>query len=314
MSHVTAIIAEDEPLLAQSLQDDLQALWPELQVLGTARHGLQALAMIQQLRPDIAFLDIRMPAANGLEVATALAEDWDATSPPPLLVFVTAFDEFALDAFERAAIDYLLKPVQRPRLSMCLERVRRRLDERRQALAAQGDDPHAHPAASSLPVPGLGAPGPEATTGAGSASDAALRVLIDQLQQVMGSGAVSPALTGASTPPSAPGLAPLRRIQASVGDTVHIVPITDVCYLQATDKYVNVVTATAELLIREPLKDLIPRLDPQSFVQIHRSTVVNLAFVTAAVRDERGRTLVTLRGRSESLLVSRLHAHVFRPM
>jgi DNA-binding LytR/AlgR family response regulator len=95
---------------------------------------------------------------------------------------------------------------------------------------------------------------------------------------------------------------------------VRLIKLEDVIYLQATDKYVNVVTAEAEALIREPLRDLVPRLDPQQFSQIHRSTVVNLDYVHSGSRDQAGKFWLTLHGRKERLLVSRLHVHLFRAM
>ena len=99
-----------------------------------------------------------------------------------------------------------------------------------------------------------------------------------------------------------------------MGDTVKLIRLADVVYLQATDKYVNVVTADSEVLIREPLRDLLPRLDAQQFVQVHRSTVVNLDFVRSASRDEAGKLWLTLEGRTERVGVSRLYAHLFRAM
>jgi DNA-binding LytR/AlgR family response regulator len=262
-----ALIAEDEPLLADALRAELAQLWPELEVVTMARNGNDALAALQSERPDIAFLDIRMPGLTGLEVAQAVAEDWPADAVPPLIVFVTAFDEFAVAAFEQAAVDYVLKPVQRDRLRRAIERLKTRLAER---------------------------PG-----------DAMLESLALQLRSVLGTsaGATSGALAS-----------PLRTIRAGVGETVRMIPVDTVVYLQATDKYVNVVTATGEALIRESLRDLLPRLDPELFAQIHRSTVVNLDFVTAAVRDDQGRMMLQLRGRPEKLAVSRLYSHLFKAM
>ena len=107
---------------------------------------------------------------------------------------------------------------------------------------------------------------------------------------------------------------PLRAIRAGTGDTVRLIRLADVIYLQAADKYVTVVTAQSEQLIREPLRELIPRLDARQFTQVHRSTVVNLDFVEAARRDEGGKLWLSLRGRSERVLVSRIYTHLFRAM
>ncbi|HEY1092110.1 MAG TPA: LytTR family DNA-binding domain-containing protein [Burkholderiaceae bacterium] len=123
----TALIAEDEALLAQNLRQELAALWPELQVLGIAPHGQAAVEQALALKPDICFLDIRMPGLSGLEAAAAMAEDWPADAPFPLLVFVTAYDQYALQAFEHAAVDYVLKPVQAERLAQTVSRLQERL-------------------------------------------------------------------------------------------------------------------------------------------------------------------------------------------
>ena len=119
---VTALIADDEPLLAQALQAELAAVWPALHVRAVAANGRQALEQLVASPVDIAFLDIRMPGLTGLEVGQRIAATWAdsaparALVPAPLIVFVTAYGEFALEAFESAAVDYLIKPVTRARL------------------------------------------------------------------------------------------------------------------------------------------------------------------------------------------------------
>ena len=124
-----ALIAEDEPLLAAGLVAELAGQWPELQIVATVGDGATALERTLALAPELCFLDIRMPEMSGLEVAAALAEDWPADKPFPLLVFVTAYDQHALAAFERQAVDYLVKPVQPERLAACVARCRRVLAE-----------------------------------------------------------------------------------------------------------------------------------------------------------------------------------------
>ncbi len=259
-----ALIAEDEPLLATGLKAALAAVWPELEVVAIAPNGLEALRLIEAERPDVAFLDIRMPGLTGLEVATELADRLDEGSPVPALVFVTAYDEFAVKAFELAAVDYLLKPVSAERLGRTVERLK-------ESLAAKG--------------------------GTANADD--LAMLVRRLQGVV----------GAQTPA---GGEPLRIIRAAVGNTVRMVPVEEVCYFQAADKYTSVVTRDAELLIRTPLKELLAQLSPERFRQIHRGTIVNLAEVAAATRDESGRLSVRLKHRRESLPVSRVFAELFR--
>jgi DNA-binding LytR/AlgR family response regulator len=116
----TAIIADDEPRLAVFLSERLAALWPELVIAGIATNGPQALAMLAAEEPDIAFLDIRMPGLTGLDVARGAAEQVQ-------VVFVTAYDQYAIDAFEHAAVDYLLKPVGDERLAGTIVRLKARL-------------------------------------------------------------------------------------------------------------------------------------------------------------------------------------------
>jgi len=311
----TALIAEDEPLLANALCAELHRQWPSLEIVAMARNGLEAADSAARLRPDIAFLDIRMPGASGLEVAQSIVEDWDDGEPPPLLVFVTAYDEFAVRAFEQAAVDYLLKPVHPPRLAQCLQRVRDRLAARRNAARVPTSAETRMSAEVQVPA--------SAEEGAPTSAETPLDALVAQLRQVLGHPAIDALAQGgggsatgtpaAASPHDAPGQR-LRTIMASVGDTVHMIPVETIVYLQASDKYVNVVTAEAEFLIREPLKELLPRLDPTRFAQVHRGTVVNLDEVVAAVRDERGRMLLKLRSRPTPLTVSRLYMHRFRPM
>ena len=123
-----ALIAEDEPLLAQSLKSALSAAWPELEVVALAPNGVEALAQAERLRPDVAFLDIRMPGLDGIEVASELADRLG--EQVPAIVFVTAHDEYALKAFDHAAVDYVLKPVNPARLARAVARLRERLATR----------------------------------------------------------------------------------------------------------------------------------------------------------------------------------------
>lgn len=118
----TALIADDEEHLRTYLRGKLARLWPELQIVAEAANGLEAAELIARLAPSVAFLDIRMPGLSGLEVAQGIETD-------TRLVFVTAYDEFALDAFERAAVDYLVKPVTDERLGRTIERLRKAFQE-----------------------------------------------------------------------------------------------------------------------------------------------------------------------------------------
>ena len=129
----TAVIADDEPHLANYLRDELAKLWPELHILRISRNGVEAAAAIAELQPDLAFLDIKMPGLSGLEVAQGIEGSTG-------VVFVTAYDEFAVQAFDHEAIDYVLKPVKAERLARAIERVRRSLA---QATAGEANEPDA---------------------------------------------------------------------------------------------------------------------------------------------------------------------------
>ena len=272
MSPPVALIAEDEPLLAANLQKELARAWPDLRIGATTADGLSAAREALALKPDVCFLDIRMPGCTGLEAAQAMAEDWPGDAPFPLLVFVTAYDHYALQAFEAQAVDYLVKPLKSDRLAACVARLRQRLAER-------------------APQPAL--------------QDS----VVEQLRALL---AAQPA---AGTGPGADRTASrLEVIQASVGNTVHMVPIDDVLYFEAADKYVRVVTAEREHLIRIALRDLLPQLDPNQFWQVHRGLVVRARAITTAQRDESGKVFLTLRGRPERLTASRLYAHLFKGM
>jgi DNA-binding LytR/AlgR family response regulator len=270
----TALIAEDEPLLAAALQAELARHWPELEVLASVGDGHSAVAQALALRPDVLFFDIRMPSLSGLDAAAALADAWDTTTPGakrfPALVFVTAYDQYAVQAFETQAVDYLLKPVQAERLQKTIHKVQKSLVRN-------------HSNATDF----------EAT--------------LSQLRGLLAAPAYSP------TPPKPPA-SRLQHIQASVGNAIHLVPLADVVYLEAADKYVRVLTTSREYLIRTALKELLPQLDPAQFWQIHRGTVVNSGCVALAARDEQGRLSVSLRGRPERLAVSRLFMHQFKAM
>lgn len=264
MTGFRALIAEDEPVLAQALAQNLRRLWPELVIEAIVENGVQALEKALALRPDLLFLDIRMPGMSGLQAAEALAEDWPDHQPFPLVVFVTAYEDYALQAFEQAAADYVQKPVSQARLAKTVARLQARL-------------------------------------AAPAADDTALEQVLRQLR------ALAP-------PPAAAPAGRLQLIRAAVGNQIRLIPVADVIYFEAADKYVNVVTADGQSLIRLSLRELLDQLDPAQFWQIHRGTVVNIGHVTAAVRDEAGRLRLSLRGRAETLAVSRVFAHLFRQM
>jgi DNA-binding LytR/AlgR family response regulator len=258
---VRALIAEDEPVLAATLAKTLKQLWPELEIVATAPNGVAAVEQALALRPDILFLDIKMPGQTGIEAAEELAECWEGPAPFPQIVFVTAFDDYAIKAFEHAAADYVLKPVNEARLATTVERLRDRLST--------------------------------------WAPDAGLTRLVEQLRGLL---------------PATPEPGRLTMIRAAVGNVVRMIPVSDVVFFQAVDKYVNVATRDSEGLIRLSLKELIPQLDATQFCQISRGTVVNMSCVASASRDTMGKMMLTLRNRSEKPRVSPLFAHLFRQM
>ena len=271
----TALIAEDEPLLAQALRAELAAAWPALQVLATVGDGHSAVQAALRLKPQVLFLDIRMPGQDGLAAAAELADQWPADEAPmPQLVFVTAYDEYAVRAFEAQAADYVLKPVQP-------ERLRRTVARLQQALAG---------------------------------AEAAVLPAADAMEQQL---AQWRRLLAAAGGPPTPAAASLQFIAAgdSGGANVRMVPIDEVLYFEAADKYVRVLTATQEHLIRTPLKQLLPQLDAQRFWQVHRAVVVRAEAIEQVQRDEAGKLHLRLRGRpAERLAVSRLYAHLFKAM
>jgi DNA-binding LytR/AlgR family response regulator len=267
----TALIAEDEPLLAQALQVELARAWPQLQVVATVGDGTSAVAQALALQPDVLFFDIRMPGQSGLEAAVELADEWPQGRPFPALVFITAYDQYAVQAFETQAVDYVLKPVQAARLGRTVAKVQ-------DVLARRG------------------------------APDAGLEATLAQLRNLLGSvGAPAPGAANHSQEP-------LKTIPVSVGNSIRMVPAADVVYFEAADKYVRVLTAGHEYLIRTPLKELVPQLDPRQFWQVHRGTVVRADAVESVTRDEAGKLHLALRGRPEKLAVSRLYSHLFRAL
>ena len=269
-----ALIAEDEPLLAANLQKELARAWPELVIGATVADGASAVQQALALKPEVCFLDIRMPGCSGLEAAQALAEDWPEDAPFPLLVFVTAYDQYAVQAFDAQAVDYLVKPLDSSRLTACVTRLRKRLADR---------------------------------------TPQALQDSVDQLRALLGAHPAAPDAS-ASSGTGAPATPRLEVIQASVGSMVHMVPIDEVLYFEAADKYVRVITAEREHLIRISLRELLPQLDAQQFWQVHRGLVVRARAIASALRDDSGKVFLTLRGRPERLTASRLYAHLFKGM
>ena len=270
MSMVRALIADDERLMREQLRARLAEVWPDLEIVAEARNGLEAVQLTEAQHPDLVFLDIRMPGITGVEAARQIAqlpthEDAADGWPGCEVVFITAYDQYAIEAFEQGVVDYVLKPAERERLAVTVERIRKRLSQRRQ------DD---------------------------GAAPAGMQQLLQKLSNQLN-----------------PGAAPhLRWIQATVGQSIQMIPVEDVLFFISDEKYTRVQTATVEALIRKPIKELIDELDANLFWQIHRSTLVNTRVIAGVTRDLRGRQLVSVKGHPEKLEVSRSFTGLFKGM
>jgi DNA-binding LytR/AlgR family response regulator len=252
MNDITAIIADDEAPLRQFLSKILSEVWPELIILGEAQNGREAMDLIEHRHPDIAFLDIRMPGLTGMEVADRISSDCR-------VVFVTAYEAYAVEAFEKEAADYLLKPVSRERLERTVMRLKEGLE--------------------------TGEPFPVE----------ALRRIMAQIGSEEGSRS-------------------LRYLRVQHGDSVRLIPVDEVVYFKAQDKYTQVMTGEGESLIRKTIKELAGELAPEQFWQIHRGTIVNVRHIDRVSRSLTGKGVVRLKGRRETLTVSSRYLHLFRQM
>lgn len=275
--HPRAVIADDERLMRDQLRARLAQVWPALEIVAEAKNGLEAIQAVKDHQPDVIFLDIRMPGLTGVEAAKEIAQlDLSDESLLPEMVFITAYDQYALDAFEQGAVDYVLKPAEPERLRVTAERLQKRLMQR-----AAEDSPEMAPSAS--------------TESAGAPS-------VQQLLHVL-----SAQLKGQPTQY-------LSWLQASVGQSIQMVSVDDVLFCVSDDKYTRVQTLKQAFLIRKPIKELVEELDPKVFWQIHRSTLVNVKAIAGVQRDERGRQEVLIKGRTDRLVVSRSASQLFRGM
>ena len=283
-----AVLADDERLMRDQLRARLAEVWPELQIVAEAKNGLEAVQLVQQHRPDIVFLDIRMPGLTGVEAARQIAQlpapqateggtegdaGMDAEADRdlvPEIVFITAYDQYAVEAFEQGVADYVLKPAERDRLQLTVERIQKRLAARN---SVDG----------SVEAPA----GPH------------LQQLLHQLSARLN-----------------PGGAPqyLQWIQATVGQAIQMIPVDEVLFFISDEKYTRVQTSQVEALIRKPIKELVDEVDPSLFWQIHRSTLVAVKSIAGVTRDFRGRQIVAVKGHPEKLEVSRSYTGLFKGM
>jgi DNA-binding LytR/AlgR family response regulator len=250
MTAPRALLAEDEPVLRAELKEALAKLWPELSICAEAEDGIAALHALEAHAPEILFLDIQMPGLSGLEVARK-------ASGRSHVVFVTAYDKYAVAAFEEGAVDYVMKPFAAARLATAVTRLKAKL--------------------ASAPA----------------SLDGILKALAERANGHKEY---------------------IRWITASQSGELRLITIEEVCYFQADNKYTLVVTPEQESLIRRPIKELIDELDPGTFWQIHRGTVVNVNAVAGLTRDIGGHLRVKLKQRKETLAVSDTYAHKFKQM
>jgi DNA-binding LytR/AlgR family response regulator len=247
----TAILAEDEAILRTQLQGKLAKLWPELEIIASVEDGAAALEALEDRTPDFMFLDIQMPEMTGVEVARLVAGRAH-------VVFVTAYDQYAIQAFETGAVDYILKPASDERLALTIERLKAKL-------ATPPTD---------------------------------LNSVLARLTESLGGGKREK----------------LQWIKATVGQNLRLIPVSEVLFFQSDEKYTRVVMADGEALIRTTIRELLDGLDPEVFWQIHRSTLVNAAAIAAVTRDFRGQAHVKIKGKDDSLVVSRIYSHLFKQM
>ena len=259
--HPRAIIADDEEHLLEHLASQLQRAWPELQIIAKAPNGLEALRLIDEHAPEVVFLDIRMPGLTGLDVAKHLATSERA----PHIVFITAYDQYAVDAFEHCAIDYLLKPPSQERIDKTVAKLKTALRDK----------------SASLPLD-------------------ALQRLVQQISE--------------RAVPAPVVRQNLQWIRAARAGETRLIAIDEVIYFQSNDKYTSVFTQDGESLIRTPLSELREQLDSEQFWQIHRGTVVAVKQISGSKLDFRGRLMVSLKTRSEQLVVSRNYVALFKQM
>jgi DNA-binding LytR/AlgR family response regulator len=272
-----AVLADDERLMRDQLRARLAEVWPELQIVAEAKNGIEAVALVDEHRPDIVFLDIRMPGLTGVDAARQIAQlppregagDEDSDLLPEI-VFITAYDQYAVEAFEQGVADYVLKPAERDRLLLTVQRIQKRLAARQ-----NGTVDHSVPS------------GPP-------------------LQQLLH------ALAAKINPGAAPQY--LQWIQATVGPSIQMIAVEDVLFFVSDEKYTRVQTAQVEALIRKPIKELVDEVDPRAFWQIHRSTLVNARAIAGVTRDFRGRQIVSVKGHPEKLEVSRSYTGLFKGM
>jgi two-component system, LytTR family, response regulator len=236
---IRTLVVDDEPLARQRIRD-LLTEYPDVQVIGECSDGEEAVEAILAEQPDLVFLDIQMPEMTGLEVVESVGPE-----AMPAVIFVTAYDEFALRAFDAHAVDYLMKPFHRNRFDAALERARRF----------------------------VGAGETRAATPSGEL-ESRLHALLTDLR-----------------PPSPHA----RRLVVRVGSRILFVPVEEVDWVDADGNYARLHVGQKSYLMRETMNRLQERLDPQQYLRIHRSTIVNVDRIQEIQPMFKGNYVVILR-------------------
>lgn len=262
---IRAIVADDEPLMLKRITASLQQAWPELEIVAACKNGLEALEQFHQHRPEVLFLDIRMPGKTGLEVAAEVGDQAH-------VVFVTAYDEYAVEAFSRGAADYLLKPVEVDRVAEAAARLKKRL----------AVSPAAAPADLSRLLQDL------LNKPAGGAGTTTLKWIRASVGNVTRLIHIEDVLFFQS---DMKYTRIVLRPRGGAGVTAERPP---------------------EALVRTPLKELIEGLDTDVFWQVHRGTIVNAHAIDRAVREGPEKLTLHLVGSDERLAVSRQYFHLFK--
>lgn len=279
MPETKAIIADADESAIRSLESLLSEVWPDLVICGRAQNGRQVLEVIERHQPHLAFLDVRLPGICGMQVARKVAGVC-------LVIFITSYDHYAVNAFDSGAVDYLVRPVERSRLEKAINRAQR-------ILAASLSPPwyfgRRAGEINSFPVE---------LTGSHHPAGYDFPQLLEQLRS--------------SFPPKPHDY--LRWLRVQHRDGVLLIPVDEVCYFKAGDKYTAVVTKKGESLIKKPIKDLATELDPNHYWRIDRGTIVNVSQIDKVSRSATGRGTVKLKERPELLHVSRSYLHLFKQM
>ncbi|MBS0376168.1 MAG: response regulator transcription factor [Proteobacteria bacterium] len=261
MSRIRTLLVDDERLARRGLELRLAAA-PDVEIVGECENGREAIELVASLQPDLMFLDIQMPGLTGFDVLAKLPQD-----SLPIVIFVTAFDRYAIDAFEARALDYLLKPVEDARLEQALARVRTRLGER--AAIEQHER------------------------------------MLALLADVQGAGELAPEELIAKVAGAAPARFP-EVLAIRTGRDVVRVRAAEIDWIDAAGDYMCIHASGETHVLRATMKQLESALDPQVFQRVHRSAIVNLSRVRKLRPHANGEYFLTLESGQE-LKLSRTH-------